>query len=287
MNNIISNPDRAQVLIDTLPYLKKYSGKTVVVKYGGNAMTDEKLKSHVMEDLLLLWLEGVKVVLVHGGGPDISDLMKRLGKKPEFVNGLRVTDLETVEIVEMALAGKVNKSLVSLLQRNGAKTIGLSGVDGLIVEAEFKDKALGYVGNVIKINTEPITTLLENGYLPVIATLGADRDGNVYNINGDTTASHIAGALKADKMIMMTDIAGVMRDPKDPTTLIPSITVSEAKKLKEEGVISGGMIPKIDACLTALNEGVGAVCIMDGRTPHSILTEILTASNAGTTIVND
>lgn len=287
MDENITNVKRAQVMIEALPYIKKYNGKIVVIKYGGNAMTNDDLKKQVMEDMLLLWLVGVKVVLVHGGGPEINALMKKFDKKPEFVNGLRVTDKETVDIVEMALAGKVNKTLVSLLQRMGAKTLGLSGVDGLIVEAEFKNKELGYVGNVININTAPIMTLLENGYIPVIATLGADRDGNVYNINGDTTASYIAGALKAAKMIMMTDIAGVMMDPKDPSTLIPEISVSEAEKLKKDGVISGGMIPKIDACLTALERGVSAVSIMDGCKPHSILMELLTDDGTGTMIVPD
>lgn len=279
--------DRAQTIIDSLPYIKKYNGKTIVIKYGGNAMTDENLKAQVMEDLFLLWLVGVKVILVHGGGPDISELMKKLGKKPEFVNGLRVTDLETVEIVEMALAGKVNKSLVSLLQRKGAKAIGLSGVDGLLVEAEFKNKELGYVGNVTHVNPEPITTLLNSGYIPVIATLGTDREGNVYNINGDTAASYIAGALNADMLIMMTDIAGIMMDPKDPSTFIPRVTVSEAAKLKQDGIISGGMLPKIDACVKALKLGVAAVTIMDGCAPHALVTELLTQVGAGTMIVPD
>ena len=284
MNNEFSNLERAEVLTQALPYIKKYSGKIVVIKYGGNAMINEELKQQVMEDIALLWLIGVKVVLIHGGGPEISETMKRLGKKSEFVNGLRVTDRETVDIVQMVLAGKVNKTLVNLLQMKGGHAVGLSGIDGGILEATVKDEALGYVGEVTKIRTQPITDLLEKNYIPVISTIASDRQGNTYNINGDTAAASIAGALGAERLIMMTDIAGLLRDKDDPTTLIPAVTVSEAKQLFEEGIISGGMIPKVDCCIEAIEKGVKHVVIMDGRVPHSILMELLTDEGAGTMV---
>ena len=276
MLNEFTNLERAQVLTQALPYIKKYSGKIVVIKYGGNAMINEELKQQVMEDIALLWLIGVKVVLIHGGGPEISETMKKFGKKSEFVNGLRVTDKETVDIVQMVLAGKVNKTLVNLLQMKGGHAVGLSGIDGGILEATMKDEALGYVGEVTKIRTRPITDLLEKNYIPVISTIASDRQGNTFNINGDTAAASIAGALGAERLIMMTDIAGILRDKDDPSTLIPDITVSEAKQLFEEGVISGGMIPKVDCCIEAIEKGVKHVVIMDGRVPHSILMELLT-----------
>ena len=281
----VTNQDRAEVLTAALPYIKKYSGKIVVVKYGGNAMINEQLKQQVMEDIALLWLIGVKVVLVHGGGPEISDTMKKLGKESVFVNGLRVTDKETVDIVQMVLAGKVNKTLVNLLQSKGGRAIGLSGLDGGIIQAEMKDEALGYVGKITKIRTQPIMDLLEKNYIPVISTVAGDRQGNTYNINGDTAAAYLAGALGAERLIMMTDIAGILRDKDDPATLIPHITVSEAKKLYDEGVISGGMIPKVDCCIEALEHGVNNVVIMDGRIPHSILMELLTDEGAGTMVM--
>lgn len=284
MLNHFSNADRAEVLTQALPYIKRYTGKTVIVKYGGNAMVDETLKQQVMEDIVLLWLVGVKVVLIHGGGPEISSLMTKLGKKPEFVDGLRVTDEETVSIVQMVLAGKVNKTLVNLLEMKGGKAIGLSGMDGRLIEATCKDPRLGFVGNVTKIHTAPITDLLEKGYIPVVSTLGCDREGNTYNINGDTAAACIAGALNAERMILMTDIAGILRDKDDPTTLIPEITVTEAAKLQDEGIISGGMIPKVKCCIEAIERGVGNVVIMDGRVPHSILMELLTDEGAGTMV---
>ncbi len=287
MHNEFSNLERAEVLTQALPYIKKYSGKIVVIKYGGNAMINEELKQQVMEDIALLWLIGVKVVLIHGGGPEISETMKRLGKKSEFVNGLRVTDRETVDIVQMVLAGKVNKTLVNLLQMKGGHAVGLSGIDGGILEATMKDEALGYVGEVTKIRTQPITDLLEKGYIPVISTIASDRQGNTYNINGDTAAASIAGALGAERLIMMTDIAGLLRDKDDPSTLIPAVTVSEAKQLFEEGVISGGMIPKVDCCIEAIEKGVRHVVIMDGRVPHSILMELLTDEGAGTMVLGD
>ena len=287
MENAFSNLERAEVLTQALPYIKKYNGKTIVIKYGGNAMINEDLKQQVMEDICLLWLIGVKVVLIHGGGPEISETMKRLGKKSEFVNGLRVTDKETVDIVQMVLAGKVNKTLVNLLQMKGGHAVGLSGIDGGILEATMKDEALGYVGEITKIRTQPITDLLEKNYIPVISTIASDRQGNTFNINGDTAAACIAGALKAERLIMMTDIAGLLRDKDDPSTLIPAVTVSEAKQLFDEGVISGGMIPKVDCCIEAIEKGVRHVVIMDGRVPHSILMELLTDEGAGTMVLGD
>ena len=284
MDMHFSNAERAEVLTAALPYIKKYSGKIVVIKYGGNAMINEQLKQQVMEDIALLWLIGVKVVLVHGGGPEISDTMKRLGKEAVFVDGLRVTDRETVDIVQMVLAGKVNKSLVNLIQTMGGHAVGLSGIDGGIIEATVKDERLGYVGQITKIRTQPITDLLEKNYIPVISTIASDRQGDVYNINGDTAAAFIAGALGAERLIMMTDIAGILEDKDDPSTLIPQITVGEAKKLYDSGIISGGMIPKVDCCIEALEHGVNNVIIMDGRIPHSILMELLTDEGAGTMV---
>ncbi len=286
-DNHFSNAQRAQVLTEALPYIKQYNGKIVVIKYGGNAMVNEELKQQVMEDIALLWLIGVKVVLVHGGGPEISDVMKKFGKEAVFVDGLRVTDKETVDIVQMVLAGKVNKSLVTLLQKKGGHAVGLSGMDGGLIEAKVKDERLGYVGQITKIRPQPITDLLEKNYIPVISTVASDRDGNSYNINGDTAAAYIAGALGAERLIMMTDIAGILRDKEAPATLIPQLTISEAKTLYEEGVISGGMIPKVDCCIEAIHKGVKNVIIMDGRVPHSILMEILTDEGAGTMVTGD
>ncbi len=282
-----SNAERAEVLTQALPYIKRYNGKIVVVKYGGNAMINEKLKQQVMEDIVLLWLIGVKVVLVHGGGPEISELMEKLGKKAQFVDGLRVTDKETVDIVQMVLAGKVNKTLVNLLETKGGKAMGISGMDGRLIEAEMKDERLGYVGKVTRVNIMPITDLLERGYIPVVSTIGCDKDGNAYNINGDTAAAYIAGALNAERLIMMTDIAGILHDKDDPSTLIPDVTIDEAEKLKQEGVVSGGMIPKVDCCIEAIHKGVKNVIIMDGRVPHSILMEILTDEGAGTMVMGE
>ncbi len=279
-----SNAQRAEVLTQALPYIKRYTGKVVVVKYGGNAMINEQLKEQVMEDIVLLWLIGVKVVLVHGGGPEINDMMKKLGKEAVFVDGLRVTDRETVDIVQMVLAGKVNKTLVNLLERNGGRAMGISGMDGRLIESKMKDERLGYVGEITKIHIRPVNDLLEKGYIPVISTIGCDREGNAYNINGDTAAAFIAGALGAERLIMMTDIAGILRDKDDPATLIPEVTVADARKLREEGVISGGMIPKVDCCIEAIARGVKNVIIMDGRVPHSILMELLTDEGAGTMV---
>ena len=284
---ILTNAERAEVLTQALPYIKRYNGEIVVIKYGGNAMINEQLKQQVMEDIVLLWLIGVKVVLVHGGGPEISTLMDKLGKKPEFVDGLRVTDKETVDIVQMVLAGKVNKTLVNLLEMKGGKAMGISGMDGCLIEAEIKDERLGYVGRITNVNIEPISDLLEKGYIPVVSTLGCDKQGNAYNINGDTAAAYIAGALGAERLIMMTDIDGILRDRHDPSTLIPKVTLNGIEKLCEEGVISGGMIPKVDCCVEAIHKGVKNVIIMDGRVPHSILMEILTDEGAGTMVSAD
>lgn len=282
-----SNAKRAEVLTQALPYIKKFRGEIVVVKYGGNAMINEQLKEQVMEDICLLWLIGVKVVLVHGGGPEINELMDKLGKKAVFVEGLRVTDKETVDIVQMVLAGKVNKSLVTLLQMKGGHAVGLSGIDGGLIEAEIKDERLGYVGRITKIRPQPINDLLEKNYIPVISTVAGDRHGNVYNINGDTAAAYIAGSLGAKRLLMMTDIAGILRDKDDPSSLIHEISISEAESLHRDGVISGGMIPKVECCIKAINEGVEKVTILDGRIPHSVLMELLTDEGAGTMVKRD
>ncbi len=284
MANSFSNSERAQVLAAALPYIRQYNGKVIVVKYGGNAMINEELKQQVMEDIVLLHLIGVKIVLVHGGGPEINDLMKRLGMEPQFVDGLRVTDKETVDLVQMVLAGKVNKTLVNLLEMQGGKAMGISGMDGRLIEASPKDPRLGFVGNIDRVNIDPVMDLLEKGYIPVVSTVGCDDKGNTYNINGDTAAAYIASALKAERLIMMTDIAGILLDRNDPTTLIPELTVTEAKKLFDSGVISGGMIPKVKCCVDAVEHGVDNVVIMDGCVPHSILMELLTNEGAGTMV---
>ena len=282
-----TNSERAQVLTQALPYIRQYNGKIVVVKYGGNAMVSEELRQQVMEDIVLLWLVGVKVVLVHGGGPEISELMNRLGKKPQFVDGLRVTDQETVDIVQMVLAGKVNKTLVKLLDHKGGRAMGISGMDGGLIRARMRNPDLGYVGSITGVNIQPVMDLLEKGYIPVISTLGCDEQGNTYNINGDTAAAFIAGALGAERLIMMTDIAGVLRDKNDPSTLIPKLSIDDAVRLFEEKVIAGGMIPKVECCIDAIHRGVESVIIMDGRVPHSILMEILTDEGAGTMVVKN
>ena len=284
MNTALSNHERAEVLVQALPYIQKYAGKTVVIKYGGNAMTSEVLKQQVMEDICLLRLVGVRVVLVHGGGPEISDMMARVGKEAVFVDGLRVTDRETMDIVQMVLAGKVNKTLVNLLEKQGGKAMGLSGMDGRLIEARMRDEKLGFVGAITRINIEPVTDLLDHGYIPVVSTIGCDREGNTYNINGDTAAAHIAGALNAQRLIMMTDVAGILRDKDDPSTLIRELNVEEAVGLFREGIIAGGMIPKVDCCIEAIGMGVEKVIIMDGRVPHAILMELLTDEGAGTMV---
>ena len=279
--------ERAEVLTQALPYIKRYIGKVVVIKYGGNAMINEQLKKQVMEDITLLSTIGIKIVLVHGGGPEISDMMNKVGKKAEFVNGLRVTDRETMDIAQMVLAGKVNKNLVNLIGSIGGKAMGISGMDGHLIEAKIKNEKLGFVGEITKINVEPINDLLNLGYIPVVSTIGCDNEGNSYNINGDTAAAYIAGALKAENLLMMTDIAGLLRDVNDPSSLISEVTVRQAKKLYEEGVISGGMIPKVDCCIEAIRAGVNKVVILDGRVPHSILVEMLTDEGIGTMVIGD
>ena len=284
MHESFTNAERAEVLTQALPYIKRYTGKIVVVKYGGNAMINEQLKQQVMEDIVLLWLIGVKVVLVHGGGPEISETMQKLGKKAVFVDGLRVTDRETVDIVQMVLAGKINKTLVNLLEMKGGHAMGISGMDGRLIEATVKDERLGYVGEITKVNIQPVTDLLEKGYIPVISTLGCDHEGNAYNINGDTAAACVAGALHAERLIMLSDIPGILRDKDDPASLIQELTILEAAKLRDQGVISGGMIPKVECCVEAIRRGVHNVIIMDGRVPHSILMEILTDEGAGTMV---
>ena len=286
-NDLFSNAQRAQVLTEALPYIRQYNGRIVVVKYGGNAMVSDQLRQQVMEDIVLLRLVGVKVVLVHGGGPEISEMMTRLGKKPEFVDGLRVTDRETVDIVQMVLAGKVNKTLVNLLEVKGGRAMGISGMDGRLILARQRDSRLGYVGTITHVNVAPLLDLLEKGYIPVVSTLGCDEEGNTYNINGDTAAAYIAGALGAERLIMMTDIAGVLRDKNDPSTLIPRLTIDEAVALFDEQIIAGGMIPKVECCIDAIHRGVGSAIIMDGRVPHSILMEILTDEGAGTMVVGE
>ncbi len=283
----ITNAQRAEVLTQALPYIQKYYNKTVVIKYGGNAMINEELKEQVMQDIVLLHLVGVKVVLVHGGGPEISEMLNKIGKESLWVDGLRVTDKETAEVVQMVLAGKINKSLVNLLNVRGGNAMGISGIDGRLITAEVKDDRLGFVGRITDVNVAPILNLLKHDYIPVVSTVGCDKSGNVYNINADTAAAFIAGALEAECLISMTDIAGVLEDKDNPETLIPKITVSEAKKLFETGIISGGMIPKIECCLEAIEKGVKKVFIMDGRVPHSLLIETLTNEGAGTMVVGD
>ena len=281
----LSNAKRGQVLVEALPYIQKYTNKIVVIKYGGNAMINEELKNAVMGDIALLAQIGVKVVLVHGGGPEINDMLKKINKKSEFVDGLRVTDKETADIVQMVLAGKVNKGLVNKLESLGGKAIGLCGADGNLITAKVKDERLGFVGEITNINPQPILDLLESGYIPVISTTGFDSEGNIYNINADTAAAGIAGILKAESFISMTDIAGILRDKDNPSTLIPKIYVSDIPELVNDGIISGGMIPKIDCCREAIRRGVNKVFIIDGREPHSLLIEILTDEGLGTMFV--
>ena len=289
MENSISNEIRSQVLIDALPYIQKYNDKIVVIKYGGNAMTNDELKDAVMSDIVLLNLVGIKTVLVHGGGPEINEMLGRLGIESRFVNGLRYTDEETVNVVKMVLAGKVNKELVQLLAHHNGSAVGLCGIDGEMLTAEKMTtedgQDLGYVGEITEVNTKPILDALANGNVPVIATVATDKDGNTYNINADTAAARIAAELGAENLILMTDIAGLLRDKDDPSTLIPEVNVSEVPFLKRQGIISGGMIPKIDCCVEAVRRGVNKTVIIDGRVPHSILIEILSNEGIGTQFV--
>lgn len=278
----LTSSQQAEVLVHALPYIQKYYNKIIVVKYGGNAMINEDLKKAVMGDIVLMSLIGIKVVLVHGGGPEITDMLARVGKKTEFVDGLRVTDAETAEIVQMVLAGKINKNLVNLIQNTGGKAIGLSGMDGHLIEAKVKDERLGLVGDITNINVEPILDVLDKGYIPVVSTVGCDKEGRSYNINADIAASIIAGKLKAESFISMTDIKGILRDKDAPDSLISKIYVSDTPQLMSEGIISGGMIPKIQYCTEAIRMGVSRAFIIDGRVPHSILIETLTDEGIGT-----
>ena len=283
-NLTITNLQRAEVITQALPYIQKYHNKIIVVKYGGNAMISEELKLQVMEDLVLLWLIGVKPVLVHGGGPEISDMLKKVGKQSEFVDGLRVTDKETAEIVQMVLAGKINKQLVNLLGEFGGNAVGISGIDGHLIEAKVKDERLGFVGEITNVNVQPILDLIEKEYIPVVSTVGCDKEGNVYNINADTAASYIAGAMKAERLITMTDIPGILRDVNNSDSIIKKVTTEEARQLFADGVISGGMIPKVECCIEAIEKGVRRVTILDGRVPHALLLELLTDEGAGTLV---
>ena len=287
MSMELSNALRAEVLIQSLPYIRMYNGKVIVIKYGGNAMVSEELKQQVMQDLVLLWLIGVKVVLVHGGGPEITETLKAVGKETQWVDGLRVTDKETAEIVQMVLAGKINKSLVNLIQTKGGKAMGISGIDGQMIKAEVKDERLGFVGKITDVDVEPIKDLLEKGYIPVVSTVGCDNQGNVYNINADTAAAYIAGKLNAERLITMTDIAGILKDKNDPGSLIAHIDTVGIRRLIEDGTISDGMIPKVQCCLDAIDMGVNRVIIMDGRVEHSLLIETLTDEGAGTMVAED
>lgn len=275
---------RAQVLIQAMPYIKKYSGETIVVKYGGNAMINEDLKSAVMSDLVLMNLVGVNVVLVHGGGPEINAMLNAVGKESKFENGMRVTDRETIDIVQMVLAGKVNKSLVQLLEKHGGKALGFCGLDGRLLMAEklVSGVDLGFVGEIKEVNPEPLKNAMDNGYIPIVATVAGGYDGNVYNINADLAAAQIAAKLGAKKLILMTDIRGLLRDVDDPDSLISVVNVSEVPMLKRDGIIKGGMIPKIDCCVEAVRNGVSRAHIIDGRLEHSILLELFSDEGIGT-----
>ncbi len=282
----MAEKEQAEFLIEAMPYIKNYFNKTLVVKYGGNAMIDEGLKSSVMRDLVVLNLLGIKVVLVHGGGPEISKYCGKMGIESRFVNGLRYTDAETADIVRMVLAGKINKSLVSLIDRNGGKAVGLCGQDAGMLKCEVLDPSLGYVGKIVSVNTKVIEDLLEDGYIPVISTVGGDDEGNTYNINADTAAATISGALGAESLILMTDIKGLLMDKNDPDSLIKKVNVSDIPAYVKQGIISGGMIPKIECCKEAIRRGVQKVFITDGRVPHSILIEILSSEGSGTMFCN-
>ncbi len=281
----LSNQEKATILTQALPYIQKYTGKTIVVKYGGNAMINEGLKEAVISDLVLLTLVGINVVLVHGGGPEISDMLKRVGKEPKFINGLRYTDDETIEIVQMVLAGKTNKDLVNKIERIGGKAVGLCGIDGGMIKAHKLegDADYGNVGEIYEVDTSIIKDNIEKGYIPVVSTVAlGDDDASVYNINADTAACKIAIALGASNLLLLTDIRGVMRDVKDEDTLIPDIALDEVQGLIDEGVISGGMIPKVQCCVDAVKGGIAHTVILDGRISHSILIEMLSDEGIGT-----
>ena len=279
---MMDNAKRAEILVQALPYIQKYADKIVVVKFGGNAMVSQDLCSAVMSDITLLTQVGVKVVLVHGGGPEISDMLKRVNKTTEFVDGLRVTDAETMEIAQMVLCGKINKNLVAQMQKAGGNAIGLCGVDGHMIEAECLNPKLGFVGEITKVNPKPVLDMLNMDYIPVVSSVGCDAEGNAYNINADTAAAAIAAALGAECMVAMTDIVGILKDKDDPSSLISHINVQEAPEMIANGVISGGMIPKVEGCCNAVKSGVKKVFIIDGRVKHSILIELLTDEGMGT-----
>jgi acetylglutamate kinase len=282
---MMDKQEQAAFLIEAMPYIKKYFNKILVVKYGGNAMIDENLKFSVMRDLVALHLLGIKVVLVHGGGPEISETIKKMGLQTQFVGGLRVTDAETAQVVRMVLAGKVNKSLVDLLERNGGKAVGICGQDGHMLKCEKQDEKLGFVGKIVQVNTDIITSILDMGYIPVISTVGFDDEGNIYNVNADTAAASIAGALSAESLILMSDIPGLLENKDDPSSLIRKVYVSDIPALVKQGIISGGMIPKIECCKDAIRRGVNKVFITDGRVAHSILVEILSDEGSGTMFI--
>lgn len=279
----ISNADRSEVLVQALPYIQHYHGKTVVIKYGGNAMVNKELQDAVMTDIVMLRSVGVNVVLVHGGGPEINDMLAKIGKEARFVDGLRYTDEETADIVQMVLAGKVNKRLVQLLENHGGKAVGICGLDGGLIKAKkYAGKDLGFVGDITEINTALIDGLLKDGYIPVVSTVGGGESGEVFNINADIAAAKISASLGAEKLLLMTDVRGLLRDKNDESTLIPLVYVSEVPALKSQGIIGGGMIPKIDCCVEAVRRGVKRTHIIDGRIPHSILMEMFTDSGVGT-----
>ena len=281
------NSLRADILADALPYIRQYYNKVIVIKYGGHAMTDEKIKQLVMEDIALLRLVGIKVVLVHGGGPEISEMTKRLGIESNFINGLRVTDRETAIVAQMVLGGKINKGLVNLLESLGAKAIGICGIDGSLIKAEKLNDELGFVGEITEINEQLIVDILDKDYIPVIATLGSDDESNTYNINADTAAAKIAEKLGAEVLISMTDIKGLLLDKDDPDSLVSKVTPKEIDEMIEKGIIKDGMIPKVECCVGAINNGVKKVFIIDGTVKHSILIEILTNEGLGTMFIKE
>jgi len=279
--------DRAQVLAEALPYIQKYYGKTIVVKYGGNAMVSEELRRAVISDIILLNLVGIHVVVVHGGGPEISEMLKKVGKESKFVDGLRYTDQETMDIVQQVLCGRVNKDLVATLNRLGGRALGLCGVDGAMLRARKLDEKYGMVGEITRVDPRPVVDALERGYIPVISTVAQGEDADTsYNINADTAAAKLAVALKAEKLLLLTDVRGLLRDPKDESTLISELQLSYVPALVREGVISGGMIPKVDCCVEAVRSGVKSATILDGRVAHSILIELLSDAGIGTMLVN-
>lgn len=278
----LNNSDKAQVLAQALPYIQKYYNKVVVVKYGGNAMINEDLKAAVMSDIVLLSLVGIRIVLVHGGGPEITETLHDMGKESRFVGGLRYTDAETVKVVQMVLAGKTNKDLVGLLQQNKGQALGICGIDGKTIQAKKMDGDVGFVGEITDVRPKLIHDALNNGYIPVIATIGCDESGAVYNINADAAAARIAAQLHAESLILLTDVCGLLRDKEDESTLIPSVNASEVPSLTSKGIIQGGMIPKVDCCVEAVRRGVKQANIIDGRVPHSILIELLTDEGLGT-----